>query len=716
MESENRSGPPRRVVGFALLLTLIVAITYGNSFSGDFVLDDAKFLELEQSPDLANVAGRLAAVAAGQIRSVGNLGFTLNYLLIGDTPWAFHVGNFLVHLATALVLFDLLRRLLSAPYWQDRYAGVAAELALVVALIWAVHPLATMGVTYLIQRYESQAALFYLLTLYCVTRSCLADDWRWAAAAIAMCGLAIGTKEAAISAPLIAIALDRAMYASSWKQLLQKRGWAYGGMLLVTAYVALQLRPAFETGTSHNLSVSGLDPVTRWEYLCTESQVITHYLRLALFPYPLCFDYEWPIARSFGEYAASGLFVLGLLAATFYALWRWPPVGVAGLLFFCVLAPSSSFVPIADPAFEYRMYLPLASIVLLCVVGGYELWRRFSPADGRLRRYLPVAAVSLVTMLFAGMTLQRNQVYRSAETVWRSVVELRPDHVRAHHNLAKILKDEGRIDEAVAILDRSLRQVEDAPAAAAALEIELGEIAAGQGRLDASKGYFRQAIERLSSLPTPTTETLRRSAEAHIGLGAVLQQQGEHAAAAESFVTATELRPGLYPQAHGMAGVSLREQGELAEAERQLDQAVKQSDANQPWRRELAIVYFQQGELKQAADLYEHWRQSHPTDIEITLRLAWLRAAAAPDDVRDVDEAKRLTESLVDQLGPQLPLLDLAAIILAAEGKYAEATRLCKSAIDLRRRSGGDLAPIESRLQLFESRRPFRSANPSELY
>ncbi|EAQ80261.1 tetratricopeptide repeat protein [Blastopirellula marina] len=700
----------------ALLLTIVTCIAYGNSYSGGYVLDDARYLELDQAPDLANLRSRLGAVAAGRVRSVGNLSFTLNYLLIGGGPQAFHVGNFLVHLATALVLFDLVRRLLAAPCFQERYAAVAAKLAFVVAMLWAVHPLGTMGVTYLIQRYESQAALFYLLTLYCIVRSCLANDWRWAAAAIAMCGLAVGTKEVAVSAPLLAIALDRAIFAAGWRELLRKRGWAYVGMVIVTAYVTVKLQPAFEEGTTLHTSVSGADQVTRWEYLCTESQVITYYIRLALFPYPLCFDYEWPIARQFSDYFATGLFVVGLLIATAYALWRWPPIGVVGLLFFCVLAPSSSFVPIADPAFEYRMYLPLACIVLLCVIGGYELWLRSSDAAQQSLRYLPIVLTASVVILFVGMTLQRNRVYRSAESVWRSVVELRPDHVRAHHNLAKILKDDGRTAAAITILENSRARIAVSGGSTAAIDIELGEIAARTGDFREAQQRFQNAIDELAERKSRNSETLRLDAEAHIGLGALWQQQGKHAGAAAALIAATQLRPDRYPQAHGMAGVSLRELGKLDDAEQQLGKAVSLTGPSQPWRRELGIVYFQQGRLREAADAFEDWRKQSPDDLEITLRLAWLRAAAASDEVRNLAEAKQLTESLIARLGPQLLLLDLAATILAAEGKYAEAAQLCEKAIALQRQQGGDLLSMETRLQLFRSQRPFQSAQPDELY
>ena len=82
------------------------------------------------------------------------------------------------------------------------------------ALLWAVHPLLTEAVTYTIQRTEVLAGLFYLLTLYCVIRGSSARrPTGWYVAAVAACALAMGSKEAAISAPLIVLLYDRVFLA-----------------------------------------------------------------------------------------------------------------------------------------------------------------------------------------------------------------------------------------------------------------------------------------------------------------------------------------------------------------------------------------------------------------------------------------------------------------------------------------------------------------------
>jgi hypothetical protein len=85
----------------------------------------------------------------------------------------YHVFNLIVHLLGALVLFGIARRTLLQPALRARFGSAATPLALAVALLWAVHPLLTESVTYVIQRAESLMGLCYLLTLYCFIRGAL---------------------------------------------------------------------------------------------------------------------------------------------------------------------------------------------------------------------------------------------------------------------------------------------------------------------------------------------------------------------------------------------------------------------------------------------------------------------------------------------------------------------------------------------------------------
>src|SRR5208337_2368430 len=102
-----------------------------------------------------------------------NLSLALNYAVSGFDVRGYHVTNLAIHLAAALLLFGIVRR--TATTFQGSRPEpttppAATPIALAVALLWAVHPLQTESVTYVVQRAESLMGLFYLLTLYCFLR------------------------------------------------------------------------------------------------------------------------------------------------------------------------------------------------------------------------------------------------------------------------------------------------------------------------------------------------------------------------------------------------------------------------------------------------------------------------------------------------------------------------------------------------------------------
>ena len=88
--------------------------------------------------------------------------------MAGTAVVGYHVTNLAIHVIAALLLFAVVRRTLLLSLHHSLRS--ATWLACSIALLWAVHPLQTESVTYVIQRAESLAAMLYLLTLYCVIR------------------------------------------------------------------------------------------------------------------------------------------------------------------------------------------------------------------------------------------------------------------------------------------------------------------------------------------------------------------------------------------------------------------------------------------------------------------------------------------------------------------------------------------------------------------
>jgi tetratricopeptide (TPR) repeat protein len=461
----------------AAAIVLAGVAAYSNSFSDPFILDDTPgILENATIKHLwtALVPPRGTTVEG---RPVVNLSLAINDALGGKDVRGYHIGNLAIHLAAALVLFGLVRRTLLLPavaedpsaHAAGAPAGAATGLALAAALLWTVHPLQTESVTYLIQRAESIVSLFYLLTLYGLVRAATArapaacadgSPAAWSVAAVAACGLGMASKEVMASAPLVALLYDRTFLAGSVREALRRRRTLYAG--LAATWVIVAALAAASAGRSGSAGFGlGMSP---WDYAAAQPGFILHYLRLCFWPQPLVFDYGTELARDAGEIVPAAVGVALLLAATLWGLRRAPWVGLLGVLFFAALAPSSSFIPlVTQTAAEHRMYLPLAAVATLVVVGAYLGWRRLlawlaGPQAGRgtLAWAVPAAAAAAAAVALAVQTHARNEDYRTAQSIWQDTIDKRPRNARAHLNLGLELLHSGDVPGAIAAYSQAI--------------------------------------------------------------------------------------------------------------------------------------------------------------------------------------------------------------------------------------------------------------------
>src|SRR5262245_26269609 len=148
------------------LLILAGLCAYSNCIPKTLVFDDDAWIV--DQPLLDDTREYFKAMEGRPLLALTNLAM---HRLGRNNPVGHHVLNVFIHLAATLTLYGLVRRTLLLPRFHGRYDGRAPYLAFAVALLWMLHPLQVQSVTYVIQRGESMAGLFYLLILYCVLRA-----------------------------------------------------------------------------------------------------------------------------------------------------------------------------------------------------------------------------------------------------------------------------------------------------------------------------------------------------------------------------------------------------------------------------------------------------------------------------------------------------------------------------------------------------------------
>ena len=545
----------------AALLVVAGLYAYHDGFRGVFLFDDLRSIpgnETIRRLSWATLQPPRRSAVSG--RPIVNLSLALTYAAAGLDVAAYRAGNLVIHLLAGLVLFGLVRRTLLVPALRPRYGERATWLAASVALLWVVHPLLSESVTYVIQRTELLMGLFFLLTLYCLVRG--ADSPRprgWYVAAVAAFVLGLGSKEVTLVAPVVLLAYDRTFLSESVRDALRRRGGLYASLAFVMVVLVAVTGTRVRSGLPHLLS----GRVTPSDYAMTQAGVIVHYLRLALWPHPLCADYDdWPIARSLLDVLPSALVVAALLAATLWAWIRGLRVAFLGVWLFAVLAPTSSFWPLAgEVAAERRMYLPLAAVITLVVLGADAVLRALLPrAVDRPRRRLVAGVLVVATAaILAQLTVGRTADYRSPTAFWTAIVTTRPGNVRARINMGDILFKSGRTAEA---LEQYAEAVRLKPESAMA-HYGLGVTLAQAGKIADAMMQYREALRLEPGY-----------AEASNNLGILLARQGRPDEAVEHYLTAIRAKPD-HALAHYNLARALLQLGRTGEAVDHLETTVK---------------------------------------------------------------------------------------------------------------------------------------------
>ncbi len=528
----------RTVAWCAAALTTATALAYLNSFGGVFIYDDLR--EIVENPAIRGWPRLLPD------RPLVVWSLALNYQLGGLHVAGYHLFNLVVHVLAGLTLFGVVRRVLLLERFQGRFDASAHRFALAVAILWALHPLQTESVTYIIQRAESMMGLFYLLTLYCLLRSVTSQrPRRWWAAGVAACAAGMMCKPVMVTAPVAALLLDSLLIGGTLRQALRQRALLHAGLaatwllMLATLNTGMLLDADPERATTAGLGYRGATPVA---YLFTQPGVILHYLRLALWPHPLCLDYAWPVASTSGEVAGPALVMLMLAVAGACAARRHPATAFLAIGFLLVLAPTSSIMPSAHAAVEHRMYLALAAVVAALVFGVERLLQaEWVPIRPGLRGPAAAAVVVMAAGAAAILTADRNRDYHSAEGMWQLVAAQRPANPLAYNQLANLRAESGDDAAAIALYLRGIGLNPDS----AMMHTNLANILLRLGRLDQAIAHARRAVELRPDFH-----------RAQDNLGNALVAKGELDEGIEHLRAGVRLRP-HDPWLHGSLGRAL---------------------------------------------------------------------------------------------------------------------------------------------------------------
>ena len=437
----------------ALVLALLAALSllaYSNSFYTAFHFDDYhQLVKNVRLHSLGNIPRTFVDAGMGSFnpdlrgyRPLTYSSFALTWALSGTNVFGHHLANFLLHVLCAFLLYLVADAVI-------RKAGTegAGGAALVIAALFAVHPVGTSAVTYISGRAAVLASFFYLLAFLAFIRyreSGPTDASRrfWMPAAPFFYILALLSKEMAVSLVGVMAAYDLLLGGAARGGGAVRRWLYYAPFLALTAgYVAVKRYLQGYVAVSESTHTVG-------RYLLSEAHALLIYLRVLVFPVNQNADYDLPPVASADARVAAAVVIVCALLILFYRMRKTDPaLAFFGFWFFIALAPESTLVPIEDIAVEYRLYLPSAGFIAAIVLLAWRYIKGLAPA-----RAISVSAV----VLFALLSFNRNSVWATEYTFWSDAAAKSPYSARVHANLGRALIDERRYQDAVVELNRSL--------------------------------------------------------------------------------------------------------------------------------------------------------------------------------------------------------------------------------------------------------------------
>ncbi|MGD9174418.1 MAG: tetratricopeptide repeat protein, partial [Desulfobacterales bacterium] len=588
-----------------MLAALIVVVIYANTLTGPFVFDDRPHI-------VENPYIRLTGLSFDDLkeviqksrypnRPVANMSLALNYYANGYNVVGYHAVNILIHICSGFFLYLLLKLTLSLPSLRERFS-YNKWIPLLSALLWLVHPIQTQSVSYIIQRMNSMAAMFYILSLLLYVRFRLAPRKRNKGLSLSGCVLAaflsLGTKEIAATLPFFIFLYEWVFFQNLSGQWLNRRApvlAALGAFVMVLAFIYLGSNPL--DGIKMDYGEREFTPVLR---LLTELRVVVFYVSLLLWPHPqrLNLTHDFSLSVSLfqpPETFFSLLLIAGLLLATICLAKRHPLFSFCTLWFFGNLVIESSVIAL-ELVFEHRLYLPSMLAIFLAVVGLFHFIRP---------QWLAIVLLCVAVATGSVWTYQRNAVWADDVALWRDCVQKSPTIARAHTNLASALVRRGNLEEAAAHYHTALRIKPEY----AEPHFNLGIIRAKSGDLSRGLDHFQKAVEidplnfkaqnnlgaallstgRLDEAIGHLQTALKINPdypEAHNNLGQALQLQGNRDAALTHFKEALQLDP-AYAKAHVNLGIVLRQMGRLQEARQHFEEALRLRPGYAPARIKL---------------------------------------------------------------------------------------------------------------------------------
>ena len=451
-----------------LFILVLGGLVYGNHLQNPFQFDTVAYITNHHRLDNINEQLNINYLWKEFIhRGLLQISLAFNVHLDGFRTFGYHLINMLLHLINSVLVYFV-----TLGIWS--YLGSINSqskddetrfVALFTAVFFLIHPIQTESVVYIMSRSEVFAATFYLSSfllfqIYVVRDRPIKTAFKILVLFLISTAFILGfsVKQTVITLPLMLLLyfIFGQESESTSIRWLKRRKWGIGFIIMIGVsllFHKLLTDELFLIGES----TAGED-IGRLNYMLTQPAVIFYYyFKLLLFPINLNIDPDIQLITNW---------------------WSWKFItaltGIAGLVYFCcrakenrillyficwfliVLSPSSSIITLSDLAAEHRTYLASYSFYAVLAYCVYKVPQLVLPNHSTRCKNIVLVISIFVSIIFSGLTIQRNKIWASEVLLWNDTVNKSPQKIRPVINLGHAYTTAGNIDLAIKYFEKAL--------------------------------------------------------------------------------------------------------------------------------------------------------------------------------------------------------------------------------------------------------------------
>jgi tetratricopeptide (TPR) repeat protein len=641
------------VPGVCIFLAAITFAVFGQTLRHEFVNYDDQVYVYENPTVIRGL--KLKGIEWAFTHSVDAnwhpltmLSHMLDCQLYGLNAGGHHLTNILLHTATAILLFLVLRRM-TGFLWRSAF----------VAAVFAIHPLRVESVAWVAERKDVLSGLFFMLTLgayvrYVQRRSKVEGRESRAQAIPALAPLArrlaaskrsedgseakmtrlwtfdyglvllffalgLMCKPMLVTLPLVLLLLDywplgRVARLHSVPVRQASDRWRVTGekkkkpsaLNPQLAILLLEKLPLFGLAVASGVVTifTQTEATLSFEQISLPLRVgnafISYVVYLGQMFWPSGLVVLYPLSA--GNFGISGVvlslvLLAGISAGVFILRWQRPYFLTGWLWYLIMLAPVIGIVQVgAQTRADRYTYLPQIGLYLLLTWAAVDLCARW-----RYRRRVLGAAAGIVITALMGCAWKQTSYWRDSESLWRHTLACTPDNFIGHSSLGNALLIKGSVDEAIAHLQMALQIIPDYAEA----HYNLGNALFNKGSVDEAIAHFQMALQIKPDY-----------AEAHKNLGDALLKKGSVDEAIAHFQMALQIKPD-FPEAHNNLGNALLQTGNVDEAIAHFQMALQINPDFAEAHNNLGNALFNKGRVDEAITHFQMALQINPDSAEI---------------------------------------------------------------------------------------------------